>query len=777
MSNSKENVPPMETHRGFHFKNTKPNRRHTMTPLRGILKASSDNNTIAVLPRNKPEKRRVSFAPDVTLHRITHYTHYSISPQVMRFLAQQRLHPRSGIVPRRYSLPIVETREHEDKESNKDDKSDHEDESNVAGEIDEDNSTQTMDLSVNVTNQIKGDAEDKAENATSDSKEFDGSEMFKDAVSDLHQNDGTESILSEDVSGIVSDNETKTMDLSRRTTMAPELNVEEEDATKTMDLTSYSDDSESRKHRLKMSATEYDSEHQSKRIKLSKSTSTGIDADSSFSEQVTELVPLTGNIPQEDKLSTPVKDDSLQVPGSAELSDELESFTDEDDDYENVTLGSFLKEVNVQFFDAIGPSDRELVVDVDDEHKPLLIDYVKAVNGIPEFRYFEHLINQYRTSIQNIRGIVSDFEKNVREDNPTSMREYYEQSDEVRNDLRINYQALANYARQTAQKENLAFLANLLKQLRKSYVDSTTLLDTQLNKVLEIRKEILLRQQQLIEKKAKVRGEILELQQRKMNIKKEDTEQVKKLRKEVDSLITERKTIDESNESARISLKITNEKNDISREQEKNKEIEKEIQAGSMKIQQIHVPSDDEISSLRKKLELLESNKNVKVLEVSDHQMKVLVMEDVEIDVDLQSGKKVVNIVYKNELFEDLVQNMGVRLQSIHDESLGRYIGKVRNEWIKFREMIRDLTILKLRYRKASEKAGMDGFIIYSRGQFKLQVNYAITDLFKFDNPIKTTADVFTFDKKCSKFTPQQLLENAISQSKLEIPLLQRMQL
>ncbi|GMF03226.1 unnamed protein product [Ambrosiozyma monospora] len=102
---SSGSVPGSGSSTGFKFKTHKPNRRHTLLPIRSILKVplstqndtnefngddttttmriggDRTNHTIAFLPKSGKstaggaggggEKRRVSFAPDVTLHKIS----------------------------------------------------------------------------------------------------------------------------------------------------------------------------------------------------------------------------------------------------------------------------------------------------------------------------------------------------------------------------------------------------------------------------------------------------------------------------------------------------------------------------------------------------------------------------------------------------------------------------------------------------------------------------------------------------------------------------------
>jgi len=879
-SNAKENVHPPKKHSEFKFDTKKINRRHTLQPLRSILKPTVDDyNTIAVIPGNK-EKRRVSFAPEVTLHKITHYTRYPdkslLRTNVERLLESQRrisLPPVTGtffnknrldefmknLTAGRLSLGALTSDKQLDRVSELEITDGKINDGNSSDEIDEDNSTQTMDLSTEIVpaasnNQLV------LQESQSQSEEPDANDMFQDAVQDL-QEDNTTTTMNmtaivpshtnipkiEEVSlsgddtrtsrlSIVSDDNTKAMEIgSRRSTISQKsaIGVEEADETKTMELTGSVGsqmgapkavspvEKPTNKRPLEITSAEYDQGHTTKRQRLSISSITrntvkqkveeespvkkeiakevvvksgvvesdistneedqnipNIDAaNSSYSEQLTtELVPLAE-----------VSNESIQMTMESNTESsfgQIESDHDTDDmseadseyNYQNVELSEFLDEVGVQFFDFIGPTERAQSVDFDTSHKASLIEYVKSANSIPEFRYFEHLITQYRSSIQNIRGIVSDFEKNVGENNPTSIREYYEQSDLLRQDLKLNYQALASFARQKAKKENLTYLMGLLKQLRKSYMDSDALLDVQLEKVLDIRKGILLSQQKLIERKAKLRGELAELVRKRKNINSDDLIQCRNLRATINETLSKQKEIETEIKS--LHSKSSSEEQEVGIIESNIASLEGMVSNANDRLQSIKVPSNMEIADLRTRLSKLQKSSEVEILSIKTDYLKIRVQGLVSVDVSFSGEIKSLEVRSSGDKTNDIL------LLDFKEELLKQkpgpdfieYIDKIKSLTSAFKSLIRDLTVIKLRYEpvsKAATPTGYEGIVLYQPGEYKLSMIYNPHDLIDFKSQVKVKATVLSFSSN-NELSAATVLHKTIERSKLKIPTLKR---
>lgn len=696
---AKENVPPSH---GFKFSTNIPNRRHTLVPSKSILKPTlDDNNTIAVIPGNKQEKRRVSFAPEVTLHKITTGSRLSLRRQSLITQAGKSI-LKPQVVGEDYSQTITR----------------------VKPLIDEDDSTQTMDI----THEVKAVPvyEDKDDTVLS---ELDAENLFREAVREMQETEMSQSQSQSD------------MELTQPVQPAQPAQTEQglqiDDATKTMTMTFTPT-----KHTLDMD----DSGHTSKRARLSQGT------DSETDMSMTEIVPLA----------------EVSVFSGEETQEE-------DDDYENVTLNQFLKEVDVQFFDAIGPSDRELVVDdFNQSYTASLMDYVKAVNSIPEFQYFEHLIGQYQNSIKNIRGIVLDFENSVKENNPTSIREYYEQAEELQRDLKIDYQALAGYARQQAKNENLQYLSHLLDQLKKSYEHLRNVLDVQLVKAIEIDKAVMTRQQELIVKKEELKRQVEGLQQKKHSTSEEERAKCKEVRNAIDRQKSQKADLEKEVEL--LQEQVVESASAEQTQNEQDNKLQAEIDSLQARLNGLRSPTEGEIEVLQKKFADEEKRSRIKLVSLDENELTVCVMNAVEVHVDMNTSAREVEVHSQYSEFEPLIQEMQNYYQNMQYDSLKEYLLEVRNSWTKFSSLLHDLRTMRLRYETTTEGTGLDEtdvMALYKRGKYRMTIKYKVKDLIQFENQINVQADMLVIDES-QEFKESAVLEETIAKSQLEIATMRR---
>ncbi|GME81343.1 unnamed protein product [Ambrosiozyma monospora] len=181
--------------------------------------------------------------------------------------------------------------------------------------------------------------------------------------------------------------------------------------------------------------------------------------------------------------------------------DDEDEYDDEYDDYVNVSLPTFLSNVGAGFFYSLDATETQLIVDkYHPDNKPTMLDFVTAANSIPDYNYLVHLINQYKTSISEIRSDVSNFESEVEENNPKWIREYYQQSDDIRKDLNLKFQTLALYAKRQTENENLNFLSNLKGQLVQTHQARKLEVDAEYKRVAKDRKEHLLHNKETLAK-------------------------------------------------------------------------------------------------------------------------------------------------------------------------------------------------------------------------------------------------------------------------------------
>lgn len=398
------------------------------------------------------------------------------------------------------------------------------------------------------------------------------------------------------------------------------------------------------------------------------------------------------------------------------------SFTD--DNHVNVSLDVFLNDVNVQFFDNIGPSESEieqtLVFNPDSRSslassspstvssnsttstptthlhnkKSNLIDYIDACTNIPYYHYIVHLINQYKSSIQSIATMVNTFSNDLLESNPTAIREYYQQIDEVKNDLCTNYQAIATFTRKQAKCQNTRFVGSLLGQLSLSYERANQLLEADLAKAIEWRRGVLIERQHMIERKVELDQYIQKLNALKDNWSSINVENIKKSNEELRS---NRSQIQETkHDIAETSESITL-KNSLLLEKRARKErLLQEIKELKLKINKSKVPTKQDLGALRDQLLELEKEKSIKL--VSTDNITFLIMNSLQVEFKKMSEECYTTIITlenkeKFNSFLPLIEEFLFQYQGNRTDlsTTMDFIKSLASEWKKIVSLWKDL--------------------------------------------------------------------------------------
>ncbi|GMM30144.1 hypothetical protein DAMA08_028890 [Martiniozyma asiatica (nom. inval.)] len=306
--------------------------------------------------------------------------------------------------------------------------------------------------------------------------------------------------------------------------------------------------------------------------------------------------------------------------------DNLESADLEDESYINVSIDSFLKDIGVQFFDNIGPSEREvsevLNFELYDQNiifpnndsptnskKQTLMDYIEASNNILYFHYLTHLITQYKSSIRSISTMVSNFSHDVEESNLATMRQYYKQVMDIQMDFRTNYQSIANFTRKQAQCENVSFENGLLEQLIASYENDQMKLSEELQRAVEWRKTVLLERQHMIEEKLELAKGADLLQGLKGEWKGLDLGEWKDSNQKVNELRSSNHKLEES--VADLNDKVEELESVYENKLKEQKSLEEEIEQLSNKLFELRSPVNDELEKLERKFNDMQNNSNI----------------------------------------------------------------------------------------------------------------------------------------------------------------------
>lgn len=740
------------------------NRRHTLVPGRGILKAAMDeNNTISVMTDIlTKEKRRVSFAPEVTLHKIN----YSKANEGRKLKRRSSLtgtivtQETSDIEPKLttsrylgkiYESPAPKKTTFEVTDENNQNSYEFLEEKQDQFIVDEE--TQTMEMSLELTNQIKKQQDvirqqitseentqftpsthnslrdlfeevnqelnpeiddllhtDSAADQDIDSEEMDMTETFHikrmdesepkviDEISVANKIDSFNVISDEDQTMEFTqpihkdvdypvDEESGTANVSEMELTQPvlikadkePLNEEDDrmmngsDNEETMELTTAINEKFSTTHK-------HEDEFIGSNETLNKSSENVEENEHLILSENTSSVPL--NVPNslssltekedlQSKANSPYIDDANVSVVSDKDSSEMEtsligtemvplaevtvdmtetedayesdhSFSD--DNYVNISLDVFLHDVNVQFFDKIGPSENEVdqtlafnpefrssislspssmsssvtstpssALSSNPDSKSSIADLIDACANIPYYHYLVHLINQYKSSIQSISTMVNTFCNDLLESNPTAIREFYQQGEEIKLDLCTNYQALATVTRKQTKLQNIKFVSGLLEQLSLSYERVNETIETELSKTLDWRKSVLIERQKMIEKKVELDQELQKLNVLKDSFASIDMEKFMKNKAEID-MYEERKSqakkkIAECDEL--INQKILS----LDNKKIKKNQLLEDIKLLQEEVDKHTIPTVSDLELLNEKFSKLELEKDIKLID------------------------------------------------------------------------------------------------------------------------------------------------------------------
>ncbi|KAH3664030.1 hypothetical protein OGAPHI_004744 [Ogataea philodendri] len=794
----KENVAP----RQFPYKVRKPNRRHTLLPVapRSILKTSLDENqTIAIIPKNKTKKRRVSFATDVDVRSIIHRTYEKdgyAEPSGFRPRRRDSLQ----LQPRRFSLVG-----HSQSPQIVDDEAD--DFSQVvqkvsASSVEEDNLSQPMEMSVELNQEVRQmvrenygyetleqpDVPDLA--ATfSQIDEEDTMEFTQpvpkqtvepeEEIENSQPMEFTQPIRAADpvdesmelTQPVKRDEEADTgMEFTqpiRQEVRAPvkAFSVPEPDSQEQMEFTQpirefvkpFSPTVEATPPRQTKTANSTPgSSARSQKIRTDEYGSPQSASKNSVLEftglsKPKDIVESLKQLEEEEEehkeantsVDTSAVDESIiiaekvplaEVTMDSENDDDEANYDDEDDDYVHVTLPQFLNQVQVQFYDHIGPSERELTVTSEGSGSQGLHKYVDAVTEFPNFDYFYHLIAQRKSGIDRSQKTIKDFTEGVVNNNPTSVREFYESNDEVQKDLKVNYQALASLARSIAEHGNLVFMTSSLEGLLKSYENRKMSVNSQFADMEDIREAFSEEHQKCVKRRAELSKTLALLQDKQKNLANVDTNRLEELKVQLEAAqarnaaLKERKEVlDREISEEGANLKVVS--STLLETTEEDRKLKEELAA-------IRLPSETELERLHQQFSSIQQSVGLKLVNLTDTRLELQLGNEFEIGIDLSTGNRTVALRSSNSEFSGLHKKYVSTLEAMTGSSLREYLSLVTESYRQFSVLVKELKIVSL-YYQFRQFEDRFAFTVAKADKYSLEVNFAVDQVLSFTSPVK----------------------------------------
>lgn len=482
----------------------------------------------------------------------------------------------------------------------------------------------------------------------------------------------------------------------------------------------------------------------------------------------------------------PLAEVSVDIEEQDNANFESADILEDDDNYINVTLETFLRDINVQFYESIGPSEKEIedtinlgksigdgssespnqtsvgsfsssssnavtpirptnTTDADDtpdlggggsatddtQRRQTLLDYIDSANNELFYHYLSHIINQYRSSIGTISNMVTKFSHDVSESNLLTMREYYNQESDVKMDLRTNYQSLASFTRKKSQNENLLFISGLIEQLIESYSKSKEELVTELENAMEWRKNVLMERQQMIETKL----ELSKIVEKLLKVKNEwsvlDIPKWKEISQQI-------KTVSQENLQLELQIKDLIDSQAVKQDQLNELQIErnslnKEVTELQGKLKTAKLPIDLELSQLSEKLRKIEIETGVRM--INEDPLHLIVKGDLKVLFSLNDGIEIEILrLHHFKPYEDLV-NIFIHNFQEQNQQLDKFefIKELKNEWYSFKQIWKELAMI---YYLHPTEITQEGFEVdYKIGKAKFICS--TKDLINKNQPIK----------------------------------------
>lgn len=180
------------------------------------------------------------------------------------------------------------------------------------------------------------------------------------------------------------------------------------------------------------------------------------------------------------------------------LASEEVEMADITDDYEPVEFKTFLKAAGIKFYDDLNVRDNsnDLTLAPFDHDSVGLVDYLSGLQKLKRLELINFSCNELRKNIEEGKLLFENLDKEVSEENPPLIREYFEATDQVQNTMNIQFQVLKNYARQQAKSVWYTWRSKLVEGVRQGLIlnkrsleDSRLKLDSQIDQLTSEQRE------------------------------------------------------------------------------------------------------------------------------------------------------------------------------------------------------------------------------------------------------------------------------------------------
>lgn len=387
-----------------------------------------------------------------------------------------------------------------------------------------------------------------------------------------------------------------------------------------------------------------------------------------------------------------------------------------DSSYIAVSLPEFFKDANIKFLDYIDSSNLELKMRRPSKfsEEATIYDYSKAVQLLPNLEFALHSCNELKKDITNSREEFEELEKDILEDNPQIIREYYDSNEVVKSTLRDRFQFIKTYTRSEARNTWYTWNIQNSQSLKDKYEDNNNYLKSEMQKLESISQKLynerneLEAQKKLLKKKLNI---IKNKAEKYSSIKQEKV--VEKKDKLIERTLDTIKLFQELQSIKDNTNKINEEVKVKSTEEESLKEA---VESINKEVEENKIISIEDCKDLKEKFELIQNFSGVKFKKFTSDSILELSLFDDKVTLEMNLNKLSANegcstIIESKENYihesllqiftNDFINNLVLeKIKSNNNDTntniLYSYISEFTEIWKKIEKFNKNIVLLSL---------------------------------------------------------------------------------
>ncbi|KAK6466048.1 Spc7 kinetochore protein-domain-containing protein [Scheffersomyces coipomensis] len=435
----------------------------------------------------------------------------------------------------------------------------------------------------------------------------------------------------------------------------------------------------------------------------------------------------------------------------------IEDVSNTDENYEDVTLSTFLEDIGVKFYDDldidVNSMERLSISSTTDLTDNTLEDYIKALPKLELLALYQFSCDELSNNIRDGRKMYSEYSKTIQVNNPVLFKEYYASDDDDKSLMNVRLQLIKDHTRFQSKKTwydwRTQLTNNLIIELdnkRDQLIQDQEKIKSDIQKLDEsynLAKEILITAKQKLQSLRSIQGQISSIS-------------VDELQKFKSDLISSKMTLQElkaSSDSKEQALTALKEK--ISDINESIRTLQLDISVDEKIITKNRKYEVNEIDILKQKFSFVQKLSKLKYLGLEESELSYEFDELIICKFNFKDISDHSNIVYSlntnttTTTFhnKELVNKYALKLTTINPGStIIDNFKSFKVYWNALKKLDSDLYTLSLKhpitylYSEESIKFEIRYYSFENDFKLLLECNIAFVDLPKQDHKLEITA-------------------------------------